>query len=168
MDFLAHKILIEVDQQRMSRQLVHRWRSEEMPSCRYPDRGSDHPQSTSGMSGRDPVRIVIDRFLGCLNRARFGRSQEDNLLQCAYTNSGEMCVSIRLDADILSINWSSIFYTGKIQSLSLGRACTSTFLFTSGIGMRLVFLCGPFVLFGIEAAVVKGNLIFPGADLFVS
>ena len=104
-----------------SRQLAHRWRSEE-DAVMVGTRTAEYDNPTLNVrdwSGRDPVRVVIDRHLGLSNKLNlFDRSQPTlcyNLLQDEEQGS---LAWVRLGKENFLEEMLLNLYQRKIQELS--------------------------------------------------
>ena len=147
-----------------SRQLVHRWRSEEdAVLIGTKTAAHDNPHlSVRDWSGRNPVRIVIDRFLRLPKTLHlFDKSQKTIIYNLLKHEEHENLIYIRLDeADFLDRLIKDLFKR-KIQSIIVeGGAFTLNLLIQSGMWDEArVFSSTRSFGSGIEAPVLRGNLI---------
>ena len=147
-----------------SRQLVHRWRSEEdAVLIGTKTAAHDNPHlSVRDWSGRNPIRIVIDRFLRLPKTLHlFDKSQKTICYNLLNHEEHDNLIYIRLDeADFLDHLIHDLFKR-KIQSLIIeGGALTLNLFIQSGIWDEArVFSSTRSFGSGIEAPILKGNLI---------
>ena len=147
-----------------SRQLVHRWRSEEdAVLIGTKTAAHDNPHlSVRDWSGRNPVRIVIDRFLRLPKTLHlFDKSQKTIIYNLLKHEEHENLIYIRLDeADFLDRLIKDLFKR-KIQSIIIeGGALTLNLFIQSGMWDEArVFSSTRSFGSGIEAPVLRGNLI---------
>lgn len=147
-----------------SRQLVHRWRSEEdAVLIGTKTAAHDNPHlSVRDWSGRNPVRIVIDRFLRLPKTLHlFDKSQKTIIYNLLKHEEHENLIYIRLDeADFLDRLIKDLFKR-KIQSIIIeGGALTLNLFIQSGMWDEArVFSSTRSFGSGIEAPILKGNLI---------
>lgn len=147
-----------------SRQLVHRWRSEEdAVLIGTKTAAHDNPHlSVRDWSGRNPIRIVIDRFLRLPKTLHlFDKSQKTICYNLLKHEEYDNLIYIRLDeADFLDHLIHDLFKR-KIQSLIIeGGALTLNLFIQSGIWDEArVFSSTRSFGSGIEAPILKGNLI---------
>jgi diaminohydroxyphosphoribosylaminopyrimidine deaminase / 5-amino-6-(5-phosphoribosylamino)uracil reductase len=147
-----------------SRQLVHRWRSEEdAVLIGTKTAAHDNPHlSVRDWSGRNPIRIVIDRFLRLPKTLHlFDKSQKTICYNLLKHEEHDSLIYIRLDeADFLDHLIHDLFKR-KIQSILVeGGALTLNLFIQSGMWdeARIFSSTRSFGL-GIEAPVLKGNLM---------
>jgi len=147
-----------------SRQLVHRWRSEEdAVLIGTKTAAHDNPHlSVRDWSGRNPTRIVIDRFLRLPKTLRlFDKSQKTICYNLLKHEEHENLVYIRLDeVDFLDHLIHDLF-KHKFQSLIVeGGALTLNLFLNLGIWDEArVFSSTQSFGTGIDAPHVTGNLI---------
>ena len=147
-----------------SRQLVHRWRSEEdavLVGTRTA--AQDHPQlNVREWSGRDPVRVVIDRFLRLPKKCALWEGPQKTICYNVLKHEERGNVRfIRLDEGDFINQLISDLFKQNIQSVIIeGGALTLQLFITSGHWdeARIFYATRSFGS-GIEAPVVKGNLI---------
>ena len=104
----------------LSRQLVHKWRAEEdavLVGARTA--AHDNPQlSVRDWTGRNPVRVVIDRFLRLSDRLHlFDRSQPTLYYNVLKHEEHHNLTMVRLDEDAFLAQLMKDLYQRKIQSL---------------------------------------------------
>lgn len=153
-----------------SRQLVHRWRSEEdAVLIGTKTAAHDNPHlNVRDWSGRNPIRIVIDRFLRLPKTIHlFDKSQKTicyNLLK--HEEHDNLIYILLNEADFLDQLIKDLFKR-KIQSLIIeGGALTLNLFIQSGMWDEArVFSSTRSFGSGIEAPLLKGNLI---AEEFIS
>lgn len=146
-----------------SRQLVHKWRTEEdgilvgSGTVRY-----DNPQlNVRDWSGRNPVRIVIDRFLKLDHRLQvFDGSQKTifyNLLQHQDEPGFQM---IRIDEENFFINLLDDLYKQKIQSVMIegGYQILNAFIQANLWDEARLFISTKTFGKGIAAPTIGGSL----------
>lgn len=147
-----------------SRQLVHRWRSEEdAVLIGTKTAAHDNPHlNVRDWSGRNPVRIVIDRFLRLPQTLHlFDKSQKTIIYNLLKHEEHENLIYIRLDeVDFLDRLIKDLFKR-KIQSIIIeGGALTLNLFIQSGMWDEArVFKSTRSFGSGIEAPILKGNLI---------
>lgn len=147
-----------------SRQLVHRWRSEEdAVLIGTKTAAHDNPHlSVRDWSGRNPVRIVVDRFLRLPKSLHlFDSSQKTicyNVLKNEEHNNPNY---IRLDEATFLDQLIHDLFKRKIQSVIVeGGALTLNLFIKSGMWDEArVFRSQRSFGQGIEAPALKGNLI---------
>ena len=162
--FLAHKNFdSKWISNEFSRQLVHRWRSEEdavLVGTRTA--AQDHPQLTvREWSGRDPVRVVIDRFLRLPKKCSLWDGPQRTICYNVLKHEERGTVRfIRLDEDDFINQLISDLYKQNIQSVIIeGGALTLQLFITAGYWDEARIFYAPRSFgSGIEAPVVKGNL----------
>ena len=147
-----------------SRQLVHKWRSEEDAVLIGTKTAThDNPNLTvRDWSGRNPLRIVIDRFLRLPRKLNlFDRSQKTIFYNVLKHEEHENLVYIRLDEIDFFQELIHNLYLQKIQSVIVeGGAQTLNFFIDSGLWDEArIFSSTRSFGSGIEAPQLKGNLI---------
>ena len=146
-----------------SRQLVHRWRSEEdAVLIGTKTAAQDHPQlNVRDWSGRDPVRVVIDRFLRLPETCTLWEGPQKTLCYNVLKNEERRNVHfIRLDENDFINQLITDLYRQNIQSVIVeGGAITLGLFITSGYWDEARIFYAPRSFgSGIEAPVVKGDL----------
>jgi diaminohydroxyphosphoribosylaminopyrimidine deaminase / 5-amino-6-(5-phosphoribosylamino)uracil reductase len=120
-----------------SRQLVHKWRTEEdavlvgMRTAQH-----DNPQlNVREWSGRDPVRIVIDRFLKLNEKIKLFDGSQKTICYNVIKHEERRNVSlVRIDEENFLENLLHDLYNKKIQSLIVeGGAHTLQSFIDSGL-----------------------------------
>jgi diaminohydroxyphosphoribosylaminopyrimidine deaminase / 5-amino-6-(5-phosphoribosylamino)uracil reductase len=146
-----------------SRQLVHRWRAEEdaiLVGMRTAQQ--DNPQLTvRDWSGRNPVRIVIDRFLKLSSRlAVFDRSQKTICYNVLKHEEHPNLSLVRLDEETFLPDLLRDLHKQKIQSVIVeGGAQTLTFFIQNGFWDEArVFVSNEIFERGIKAPSLQGRL----------
>jgi diaminohydroxyphosphoribosylaminopyrimidine deaminase/5-amino-6-(5-phosphoribosylamino)uracil reductase len=146
-----------------SRQLVHRWRSEEdaiLVGTRTA--AQDHPRlNVREWSGRDPVRVVIDRFLRLPEKLPLWEGPQKTIRYNVLKHEERGTVQlIRLDEDDFINQLIADLYKQNIQSVIIeGGALTLDLFIASGHWDEARIFYAPRSFgSGIEAPVVKGNL----------
>jgi diaminohydroxyphosphoribosylaminopyrimidine deaminase / 5-amino-6-(5-phosphoribosylamino)uracil reductase len=147
-----------------SRQLVHRWRSEEdaiLVGARTA--AHDNPSLTvREWSGRNPVRVVLDRFLKLDDKLNiFDRSQKTvcyNLMK--HEDFGKLAL-IRVDENNFLAHVMAHLYESKIQSLIVegGAATLSSFIENGWWDEARVFVSQRGFQKGIAAPLLPGKII---------
>ncbi|MFM9840671.1 MAG: bifunctional diaminohydroxyphosphoribosylaminopyrimidine deaminase/5-amino-6-(5-phosphoribosylamino)uracil reductase RibD [Cyclobacteriaceae bacterium] len=146
-----------------SRQLVHRWRSEE-DAVLVGTRTAAHDNPTLTVrdwTGRNPVRIVIDRFLRLSEKLNlFDRTQKticyNVLKQEEYTNLS----LIRLDEKDFIHQLVADLYKQKVQSVIIEGGAQTFQLFIDAAlwDEARVFTSTRSFGAGISAPIIQGNL----------
>jgi len=162
--FLAHKNFdSKWISNEFSRQLVHRWRSEEdavLVGARTA--AQDHPQlNVREWSGRDPVRVVIDRFLRLPKKSALWEGPQRTICYNVLKHEERGKVRfIRLDEDDFINQLITDLYKQNIQSVIIeGGALTLQLFITSGHWDEARIFYAPRSFgSGIEAPDIKGNL----------
>jgi diaminohydroxyphosphoribosylaminopyrimidine deaminase / 5-amino-6-(5-phosphoribosylamino)uracil reductase len=147
-----------------SRQLVHKWRSEEdavlvgMKTVFH-----DNPQlNVRDWTGKNPVRIVIDRFLKLSDKLQFfDRSQPTIVYNLMKHEEHENLKLIRLSEEDFLKDLLHDLYQQKIQSLIVeGGAQTLQLFIDAGLWDEVrVFTSEKQFGAGIRAPYLHGNLI---------
>ncbi len=120
-----------------SRQLVHRWRSEEdavLVGTRTA--AHDHPQlNVRDWTGRDPVRIVIDRFLRLPATLPLWKGPQPTLCYNLLKHEQQgNTTRVRVDEEGFLVQLVSDLYKRNIQSVIVeGGAQTLQLFITSGL-----------------------------------
>lgn len=146
-----------------SRQLVHKWRSEE-DSILVGTKTAlhDNPQlNVRDWSGRNPVRIVIDRFLKLSDTLRvFDKTQKTIVYNVLKHEEHENLVLVRLNEEDFLKQLMHDLYSRRIQSVMVeGGSQTLQFFIDSQLWDEArVFVSPRSFGKGIQAPVLKGNL----------
>ena len=163
--FLAHKNFdSKWISNEFSRQLVHRWRSEEdavLVGTRTA--AQDHPLLTvREWSGRDPVRLVIDRFLRLPKKLSLWEGPQKTICYNVLKHVERGTIRfIRLDEDDFINQLIRDLYKQNIQSVIIeGGALTLDLFISSGHWdeARIFYAPRSFGT-GIAAPAIKGNLV---------
>jgi len=162
--FLAHKNFdSKWISNEFSRQLVHRWRSEEdavLVGTRAA--AQDHPQlNVREWSGRDPVRLVIDRFLRLPQKFPLWEGPQRTICYNVLKHEERKNVLfIRLDEDDFIHQLTADLYKQNIQSVIVeGGALTLQLFITSEYWDEARIFYAPRSFgSGIAAPGIKGNL----------
>jgi diaminohydroxyphosphoribosylaminopyrimidine deaminase/5-amino-6-(5-phosphoribosylamino)uracil reductase len=162
--FMAHKNFdSKWISNEFSRQLVHRWRSEEDAVLVGAKTASfDNPQlNVREWSGRDPVRIVIDRFLRLPQNLNLWVGPQQTICYNVLRHEeSENRILIRLDEDNFIDQVIRDLYKRKIQSVMVeGGSQTLRLFFDLGHWDEARIFTSPrsFGL-GIAAPPARGNL----------
>lgn len=147
-----------------SRQLVHRWRSEEdAVLIGTKTAAHDNPRlSVRDWSGRNPVRIVVDRFLRLPKSLHlFDSSQKTICYNVLKHEEHNNLNYIRLDEATFLDQLIHDLFKRKVQSVIVeGGALTLNLFIKSGMWDEArVFRSQRSFGQGIEAPALKGNLI---------
>lgn len=147
-----------------SRQLVHRWRSEEdAVLIGTKTAAHDNPHlSVRDWSGRNPLRIVIDRFLRLPKTLHlFDKSQKTICYNLLKHEEHDNLIYIRLDETNFMDHLIHDLFQRKIQSIIVeGGALTLNLFIRSGQWDEArIFSSTRSFGVGIEAPVLKGNLL---------
>ena len=147
----------------LSRQLVHKWRTEEdaiMVGTRTI--AHDNPQlNVRDWSGRDPVRVIIDRFLKLDQKlAVFDRKQKTLCYNVLKHDEHDNLHLLRVDEENFIQNVVSDLYKQKIQSLIIEGGTTLLTLFIeAGLWDEVRVFESPRVFHkGIKAPSFEGQL----------
>jgi diaminohydroxyphosphoribosylaminopyrimidine deaminase/5-amino-6-(5-phosphoribosylamino)uracil reductase len=147
-----------------SRQLVHKWRSEE-DAILIGSRTATHDNpklNVRDWTGRDPVRIVIDRYLKLSDKLDlFDRTQPTISYNILKHEEHRNLMLIRLDeADFLN-NLVRDLHKRKIQSIIIegGSTVLSMFIESGLWDEARIFLSPQTFQKGIAAPALKGTLI---------
>ena len=147
-----------------SRQLVHKWRSEEdgiLVGAKTV--AHDNPQlNVRDWTGRNPVRIVIDRFLKLDNKLNVFDKKQKTILYNLIRNEEHPNLNIvRIDEDGFVFNLVKDLYKKKIQSVIIeGGATTLNFFLALGLWDEArVFKSSRFFNKGIPAPSLEGRLV---------
>lgn len=148
----------------LSRQLVHKWRSEEDAILAGTRTISyDNPQlNVRDWTGRNPTRIVIDRFLKLSEKLNvFDRSQPTLCYNVLRHEEHKNLSLIRVDEDDFFANVVHDLQKHKIQSLLVeGGATTLNLFITAGLWDEARIFESPRVFHkGIAAPVLHGKTI---------
>jgi diaminohydroxyphosphoribosylaminopyrimidine deaminase / 5-amino-6-(5-phosphoribosylamino)uracil reductase len=147
-----------------SRQLVHKWRTEEdavLVGTRTATH--DNPQlNVRDWSGRNPVRIVMDRFLRLSEKLHlFDRKQKTICYNLLKHEEHPNLFLIRLEEENFIANVVSDLHKQKIQSVTVEGGAQTLQLFI-GAGLwdeARVFTSPRFFEKGIPAPILHGRLI---------
>lgn len=147
-----------------SRQLVHKWRAEEDAVLVGATTAlHDNPQlNVRDWSGRNPVRIVSDRFLRLNEKLHlFDRSQKTICYNVLKHEEHPHLLLTRLDEDHFIQNMVRDLYKQKIQSVIIeGGAQTLNLFIDSGLWDEArVFVSFQTFTKGIKAPLIPGTLI---------
>jgi len=148
----------------ISRQLVHRWRSEE-DSVLVGTRTAmvDNPRlNVRHWSGRDPVRIVIDRSLRLSNTLHlFDQSQKTICYNILKNEDNNNLVLVRLDNRNFVREMVEDLYRKNIQSVIVeGGAQTLDLFISAGLWDEArVFVSRQAFEKGVPAPLLQGNLL---------
>ena len=147
-----------------SRQLVHRWRTEEdaiLVGAKTVTH--DNPQlNVRDWTGRNPVRVVIDRFLKLNEKLHvFDGSQKTICYNLLKHEEHPGLSLIRIDEEDFLNNVINDLYKQKIQSVIIeGGAQTLTSFITAGMWDEArIFTADETFGKGISAPVLKGDLV---------
>jgi diaminohydroxyphosphoribosylaminopyrimidine deaminase/5-amino-6-(5-phosphoribosylamino)uracil reductase len=146
-----------------SRQLVHKWRSEEdAVLVGSKTVFNDNPQlNVRDWSGRDPVRLVIDRFLKLSEKLNvFDRAQKTICFNLLKHEEHRNLTLIRLEEDNFLNDLLKSLYDHKIQSVIVeGGSQTLNFFLSAGLWDEArVFVSPKTFEKGILAPRLHGNL----------
>ncbi len=147
-----------------SRQLVHKWRSEEdaiLVGTKTVFHDNPRLNVRNG-AGRDPVRMVIDRFLKLSDKLHvFDRSQKTLVYNLLKHEEHENLILVRLDEQNFLEQLLHDANGRGIQSILIeGGAQTIQYFVDQGLWDEArVFSSPRFMGKGIEAPVLKGNLL---------
>lgn len=146
------------------RQLVHRWRSEEDAVLIGTKTAShDNPGLTvRDWSGRNPVRIVIDRFLVLPKTLQvFDKAQKTLCYNVLKHEEQENLIYVRLNENNFIRELLRDLHRQNVQSVIIeGGALTLTLFIQQGLWDEArIFSSARSFESGIEAPVVRGNLI---------
>ncbi len=147
-----------------SRQLVHKWRSEEDAILVGTKTVfHDNPQlNVREWSGRNPVRVVIDRFLRLSEKLNvFDRSQKTIVYNLLKHEEHDNLVLARLDeADFLSQLMHDLYKRGIQSVIVEGGAQTLQFFIDAGLWDEAkVFVSARAFGKGIQVPYMQGNLV---------
>jgi diaminohydroxyphosphoribosylaminopyrimidine deaminase/5-amino-6-(5-phosphoribosylamino)uracil reductase len=146
-----------------SRQLVHKWRSEEDAILVGTKTVfHDNPQlNVREWTGRNPVRVVIDRFLKLSEKLQvFDRSQKTIVYNVLKHEEHDNLILSRIDeADFLSQLLQDLHKRGIQSVIVEGGAQTLQFFIASGLWDEArIFQATRTFGKGIEAPLLKGKL----------
>lgn len=147
-----------------SRQLTHKWRAEEDAILVGAKTAAlDNPQlNVRDWSGRNPVRVVIDRFLKLNDKLQVFDKKQKTILYNVLKHEEHPTLSlIRLDEEDFLGNLVKDLFKQKIQSVLVeGGATTLTLFIESGLWDEArIFQSHRFFEKGILAPSVHGKLI---------
>ena len=147
-----------------SRQLVHKWRSEEdAVLIGTKTAAHDNPKLTvRDWSGRNPVRIVIDRFLRLPDKLNLFDGSEQTICYNLLKHEEHPNIKlIRLDEKDFLISMLDHLMKEKIQSLIVeGGSLTLSLFIEAGLWDEgRVFSSSRLFHEGISAPLLKGDLI---------
>lgn len=147
-----------------SRQLVHKWRSEEDAILVGTKTVfHDNPRlNVRNVSGRDPVRMIIDRFLKLNDKLHvFDRSQKTLVYNLLKHEEHENLILVRLDEQNFLEQLLHDANGRGIQSILIeGGAQTIQYFVDQGLWDEARVFSSPRSMGkGIEAPVLKGNLL---------
>jgi len=150
-----------------SRQLTHKWRAEEDAILVGAKTAThDNPQlNVRDWSGRNPVRIVIDRFLKLSDKLHlFDKKQKTILYNLIKHEELPNLSIIRLDEEDFLANLVKDLYKQRIQSVLIeGGAMTLNLFIESGLWDEArIFQSPRFFEKGILAPSLQGKLIDHG------
>jgi diaminohydroxyphosphoribosylaminopyrimidine deaminase/5-amino-6-(5-phosphoribosylamino)uracil reductase len=148
----------------LSRQLVHKWRTEEdavLVGMRTAQQ--DNPQlNVRDWSGRDPIRIVIDRFLKLSDSLNFFDGSQRTIRYNVLKHEEHPNLSlIRLDENDFLPDLVRDLYKQKIQSVIIegGTQTLQSFIDAGLWDEARVFVSSKNFQSGIAAPVLKGKLV---------
>jgi diaminohydroxyphosphoribosylaminopyrimidine deaminase/5-amino-6-(5-phosphoribosylamino)uracil reductase len=147
-----------------SRQLVHKWRSEEdaiLVGTKTVFHDNPRLNVRNG-AGRDPVRMVIDRFLKLSDKLHvFDRSQKTLVYNLLKHEEHENLILVRLDEQNFLEQLLHDANGRGIQSILIeGGAQTIQYFVDQGLWDEARVFSSPRTMGkGIEAPVLKGNLL---------
>lgn len=146
-----------------SRQLVHKWRAEEDAVLVGPRTAQqDNPQLTvRDWSGRNPVRLVIDRFLKLSTRlAVFDRSQKTICYNVLKHEEHPNLSLVRLNEETFLTDLLHDLQKQKIQSVIVegGAQTLASFILDGLWDEARIFVSKETFGRGIKAPVLKGRL----------
>ena len=147
-----------------SRQLVHRWRSEEDAVLVGTKTAShDNPQlNVREWSGRNPVRVVLDRFLRLPKTLRLWDGTQKTICYNVLKHEEHKdLLFIRLDEDDFITQLIRDLYKRKIQSMIIEGGALTLRLFIDSGNWDEARIFSSLRSFGsvIAAPGVKGNLV---------
>lgn len=147
-----------------SRQLVHKWRSEEdAVLVGTKTAAHDNPKLTvRDWSGRDPVRLVIDRFLRLPDNLNlFDQSVKTICFNLLKHEDHSKLSLIRLDEQDFLISLVDYLAREKIQSVMIeGGSLTLSMFFKAGLWDEARVFTSPRLFHtGIASPSVQGNLL---------
>lgn len=147
-----------------SRQLVHRWRTEEDAVLVGTKTAMhDDPQlNVRDWTGRNPIRIVLDRFLRLSEFLRlFDRTQKTICYNVLKHEEHENLILMRLDEENFLSNVIQDLFKRNIQSVIIegGAQTLSAFIESGNWDEARVFSSPKSFGRGIAAPSIKGNLI---------
>ncbi len=147
-----------------SRQLVHKWRTEEdAVLVGSKTAAHDNPKlNVRDWTGRNPVRIVIDRFLKLSDRLHlFDKSQKTICYNIIKHEEHPNLSLIRLDEEDFLKNMIRDLYTQKIQSIIIegGTQTLSYFINANLWDEARTFTSHKNFTKGIHAPGLHGNLV---------
>lgn len=146
-----------------SRQLVHKWRTEE-DAVLVGTRTAlhDNPElNVRNWTGRNPVRIVVDRFLRLSDRLHlFDQSQRTLCYNVLKHEKHDNLSLVRIDENDFLSNLMTDLYEKKIQSVIIegGAQLLNAFIDMNLWDEARVFVSEKTFGKGIEAPVLKGTL----------
>ncbi len=147
-----------------SRQLVHKWRSEEdAVLVGTKTAAHDNPMLTvRDWSGRDPVRLVIDRFLRLPDKLNlFNRSVKTICFNLLKHEENANLSLVRLDEQDFLISLVDYLTKEKIQSVIVeGGGLTLSMFIKAGLWDEARVFTSPRLFHsGIQAPSFQGNLV---------
>ncbi|HEU5291324.1 MAG TPA: bifunctional diaminohydroxyphosphoribosylaminopyrimidine deaminase/5-amino-6-(5-phosphoribosylamino)uracil reductase RibD [Cyclobacteriaceae bacterium] len=147
-----------------SRQLVHKWRAEEDSILVGPMTARhDNPQlNVRDWSGKNPIRIVMDRFLRLSDALHlFDRSQPTLCYNVLKHEEHPNLTLIRIEEENFIQNVVADLYKRKIQSVIVeGGATTLQLFIDTGLWDEAsVFVSDKYFGKGIQSPRLRGNLI---------
>ena len=146
-----------------SRQLVHKWRSEEDAILVGTKTAAhDNPSLTvRDWSGRNPVRLVIDRFLRLSDKLNlFDKSVKTICFNLIRSEEHENLILVRLDEENFIQQMLKYLFENKVQSVIVegGAQTLSMFIQQSLWDEARVFSSSRTFQHGIAAPVIHGKL----------
>lgn len=156
-----------------SRQLVHKWRSEE-DAVLVGTRTALHDNPTLNVrnwTGRNPVRIVVDRFLRLSDKLHVFDSEQKTICYNVLKHEEHKNLSlVRLDEEDFINNVIKDLHKQKIQSVIIegGAQMLRAFMELNIWDEARVFVSHNSFGRGIAAPVIEGNLVseeFVGNDI---
>lgn len=147
-----------------ARQLTHRWRAEE-DAVLVGTRTAMHDDpklNVRDWTGRDPVRVVIDRFLRLSSKLKiFDRSQSTICYNLLRHEEHSNLLLVRLDENDFVMNLVKDLYKQKIQSVLIegGPQTLSLFIAAELWDEARIFTSGKFFDKGIRSPKLEGKVI---------
>ena len=147
-----------------SRQLVHKWRTEEDAVLVGTKTAMhDNPQlNVRDWTGRNPVRIVLDRFLRLSDSLKlFDKTQQTICYNVLKHEEHDNLTLVRLDEDNFLSSVIKDLYDRNIQSVIIegGAQTLSSFIVSGDWDEARVFSSSKSFGKGITAPTLNGNLI---------